>query len=57
MPALTSIQLGSSALSFCGIMNDGRYGMPLPDESSDADSDSDGNSDGDEKVVKCFFHA
>ncbi|KAK8831674.1 hypothetical protein WA577_004989, partial [Blastocystis sp. JDR] len=31
-------------------MNDGRYGMPLPDESSDDDSDSDGNSDGDEQV-------
>ena len=38
-------------------MDDGRYGMPLPDESSDDDSDSDGNSDGDEQVVKCLFPA
>ena len=51
MPELTSITLGSSALSFCGITDDGRFGMPLPDESSDDDSDSEGNSDGDEQEV------
>ena len=51
MPELTSITLDWGALSFGLLGNDGRFGMPLPDESSDDDSDSEGNSDGDEQEV------